>query len=69
MHKALLKISLIIFANLLAFVCIWLILDALFGTGWIAILASILVSLPVLGMIIYFKVGDILAELQKITEK
>jgi hypothetical protein len=69
MTKIILKIFLIIFVNLLAFLCVWFILDALFETGGIAVLTSILVSLPVLGIIMYRKAGGILQDLQKNSHK
>ena len=61
------KITLIIVVNLLAFLLIWHILDAIFETGNVLKLASVLVSLPVLGIIMYMKAGKILQELQEIS--
>ncbi len=69
MKQSLLKITFIIFANLLAFIGVWLILDALFKADWVILLACVLISMPVLWLIMYFKAGKILEELHNIKEK
>jgi ABC-type spermidine/putrescine transport system permease subunit I len=67
MHKTLLKISGIILGNLLAFSLIWLILDALFEAEWAILLASVLISLPFLWLIMYFKAWKILQDIHTIS--
>ncbi|MDA9129110.1 hypothetical protein N9J72_01370 [Candidatus Gracilibacteria bacterium] len=69
MQKIILKITFIILGNLLAFVVIGLILDAIFDGQGKFLLISVIISLPVFGLIMYLKIGNILEELQKLTKK
>ena len=66
MLKILFTITFIICANLLAFLGLWHILDALFETGSMMKLICMALSFPVLGVIMYLKIWNILQELHDI---
>lgn len=69
MWKFMLKMGVIIFVNLFAFLIVWNILDTIFWTEWKFLIGSLVVSILPLLFIMSLQIKKTKEELQKITTK
>ncbi len=69
MTKSFLKITLIIFLNLFAFLLFWIILGALFWNTKQFLVLMVIISLIPLTIILYLEIGKTLKELNNISKK
>ena len=69
MIKSILKITLIIFLNLFAFLSIWIILGALFWNKEEFLFLSVIISLIPLTMLLYIEIQNTLKQLNNISKE